>query len=86
MPTISTFHGIDIQMFWNDHNPPHFHARHAGLVALFDIQTLELIRGDLSERAITMILEWAQKHREELLEDWTLCQTMQSPKPIEPLP
>ncbi|MDE3045997.1 MAG: DUF4160 domain-containing protein [Verrucomicrobiota bacterium] len=26
MPTICTFYGILIQMFWNDHAPPHFHA------------------------------------------------------------
>lgn len=86
MPTISTFHGIDIAMFWRDHNPPHFHARHGGAEALFDIHTLELIRGRLPRRALVMVLEWAQDHRQELLEDWTLCQMMRPPKPIDPLP
>jgi hypothetical protein len=26
MPTICTFFGIVIQMFWREHGPPHFHA------------------------------------------------------------
>jgi hypothetical protein len=39
MPTISTFYGILIQMFWKDHAPPHFHALYAEEEALFDIRT-----------------------------------------------
>jgi hypothetical protein len=26
MPTISMFYGMLIQMYWDDHAPPHFHA------------------------------------------------------------
>ncbi|MGI8841605.1 MAG: DUF4160 domain-containing protein [Caulobacteraceae bacterium] len=43
--------------------------------ALFDIQTLELIRGRLPRRAPTTVLEWAQEHCEALLGDWTPCTT-----------
>lgn len=28
MPIISRFLGIVIMMYWNDHNPPHFHAKY----------------------------------------------------------
>jgi hypothetical protein len=86
MPTLASFYGIDIRMFWGDHNPPHFHAIYAGDQALIDIRTLEVIRGSLPRRALIMAMEWAQDHRAELLEDWELCASNQTPKPIDPLP
>ena len=85
MPTISSFYGILIQMFWNDHAPPHFHALYAEHEALIDIQALEVIAGELPRRALSLVLEWAQAHRAELLEDWELCARNQSPKKILPL-
>lgn len=85
MPTISSFYGILIQMFWNDHAPPHFHALYAEHEALIDIRTLEVIEGAVPRRALSLILEWAQQHREELMEDWKLCERRQSPKKIQPL-
>ncbi len=30
MPEISRFFGIIIAIFYDDHNPPHFHARYNG--------------------------------------------------------
>ena len=85
MPTISTFYGIIIQMFWNDHAPPHFHALYAEYEALINIHTLEVIKGKMPRRALTLILEWASIYRVELLEDWSLCETNQSLKKISPL-
>ena len=72
-------------MFWTDHAPPHFHAIYAEDEALIDIRTLALIRGALPRRALALILEWAALHREELLEDWDLCATKQTPRKITPL-
>ena len=86
MPTISTFYGILIQMFWKDQAPPHFHALYAEDEALIDIRTLDVIEGQLTQRALALVLEWAQEHRAELLEDWELCARNQSPKKIRPLP
>ncbi|RPI08190.1 MAG: DUF4160 domain-containing protein [Zetaproteobacteria bacterium] len=86
MPTISSFYGILIQMFWKDHAPPHFYALYAEDEALIDIRTLEMIEGYLPRRALALVLEWAQEHRNELLEDWELCVRNQSPKKIPPLP
>jgi len=86
MPTISTFYGILIQMFWKDHAPPHFHALYAEDEARIDIRTLDVIEGQLTRRALALVLEWAQEHRAELLEDWELCAHNQSPKKIRPLP
>ena len=85
MPTISMFYGIMIQMFWNDHAPPHFHALYAEYEALIDIRILELIEGDLPRRAHALVLEWTQQHRTELMEDWELCRLNQRPNKIQPL-
>lgn len=85
MPTISTFYGILIQMYWNDHAPPHFHAFYAEYEVMIDIRTLEIIEGKLPRRALALVLEWAQQHRVELLEDWELCAQKQHPKAIAPL-
>jgi hypothetical protein len=86
MPTISAFYGILIQMFRRDHAPPHFHALYAEYEAVVDIRTLEVIDGSLPRRAMTLVLEWAQEHGAELMEDWDLCDRNQSPKRIQPLP
>ncbi|OGT02657.1 MAG: transcriptional regulator [Gallionellales bacterium RBG_16_57_15] len=85
MPTISQFFGIIIRMFWREHAPPHFHALYGEYEALIDIRTLEIIEGGLPKRAQAMVLEWAAQHREELMEDWNLCQSRQPPKNIAPL-
>ena len=86
MPTISTFYGIVIQMFWRDHNPPHFHAAYSGDQVVIDSRTLEIVSGDISRRALPMVLEWALSHRSELLQNWELCQRKQRPNRIDPLP
>ena len=59
MPTISRFYGILIQMYFGDHVPPHFHALYAEFEALIDIQTLDVIRGELPNRAMALVMEWA---------------------------
>jgi len=85
MPTISAFYGIIIRMFFNDHAPAHFHAEYAEHKAVIDIQTLKILQGDLPRRAAQLVLDWAELHQEELLEDWQLCQSKQQPNPIAPL-
>ena len=85
MPTISTFFGIVIQMFRNEHAPPHFHALYAEHEALIDIRELRVIRGSLPRRALALVLEWAAEHREALVEDWDLCHELKTPKSIPPL-
>ena len=86
MPTISFFYGIAIQMFWNDHGPPHFHALYGEHEAVISIETLGVLRGALPRRAMALVLEWAENHRSELLEDWELCRSRMSPRKIDPLP
>ena len=85
MPTISTFYGVAIRMYWADHAPPHFHAIYGGDEALISIRSLKVLRGTLPPRALELTLEWAALYRQELLEDWDLCATKQTPKKIPPL-
>lgn len=86
MPTISAFYGILIQIFWNDHPPPHFHALYAEHEVLIDIRTLMVLEGGFPRRALALVLEWAQEHRTELMEDWELCSQNRQPNKIQPLP
>lgn len=85
VPTLSVFYGIVIQMFWDEHAPPHFHALYGEHEAMVDIRTLEILRGHLPRRALVLVMEWASLHRAELLEDWDLCVRRQSPRKIAPL-
>jgi hypothetical protein len=85
MPEISRFFGIIIQMFWNEHLAPHFHALYGELEAIVDIHTLAVSHGSLPRRAMALTLEWAAMHREELLRNWKLFATRQTPRKIPPL-
>jgi hypothetical protein len=84
MPTISTFYGNLIRMFFNDHAPPHFHARYGEFEAIIDIGSLAIIEDQLPRRALNLVDEWAIMHREELLVDWQLCRGNTAPAKIEP--
>ena len=62
-----------------------FHVLYAEYEAQFNLQTLDIIKGELPNRARVLVLEWASEHRTELMEDWELCAHMQTPKKISPL-
>lgn len=66
MLIISTFYGIIIQMYWERPRAPHFHANYAEDEVLIDIRTLMVLKGKMSRRALALVLEWAQEHRDEL--------------------
>ncbi|MGH7636093.1 MAG: DUF4160 domain-containing protein [Gemmatimonadaceae bacterium] len=85
MPTISSFYGITIQMFWTDHPPPHFHVTYAEHRASIDIRALTLIEGHLPSRVLSMVVEWATLHQRTLLENWNLCAKGLPPIKIPPL-
>ncbi|MGB5033507.1 MAG: DUF4160 domain-containing protein [Saprospiraceae bacterium] len=85
MPEISRFLGIIIRMFYNEHNPPHFHAYYNEHQAEIDINSFEIIAGELPKRIRNLVIEWAIDHREELLEDWELMRNDNPPNKIEPL-
>jgi len=84
MPVVSRFLGIIIAMYWDDHAPPHFHAKYAEYEITVNIRT-GVVEGKFPKRALRHVLEWYELHREELIENWALCQKDESPKSIEPL-
>jgi hypothetical protein len=85
VPRISYFFGISIAMYFDDHPPPHFHARYAGTKAQISIRTLEVIGGRLPPRAMGLVLEWASLHREELADNWELAREGRPLRKIAPL-
>ena len=66
MPTLSIFFGIVIRMYYDDHPPPHFHAISGEHEAKIAVDTLAVIEGTLPRRALKLVLDWAELHREEL--------------------
>jgi hypothetical protein len=85
MPEVSRFFGISIRMYYDDHNPPHFHALYAGAEAEVGIDPLAVLRGRLSRRALGLVMEWAAAHQQELLDNWQLLDNDQPPNRIEAL-
>lgn len=84
MPEICRFLGIVIMINYNDHAPPHFHAKYSGYEITVDIKT-KIIAGKFPPRALKLVLEWAASHEAELLENWERAKNRQPLLKIEPL-
>jgi len=65
----------------SEHNPPHIHAVYGEYIGVVDIQTLEMLEGDLPSKALTLVREWMEQHKADLLEIWNT----QNFKPLPPL-
>lgn len=85
MPEISRFFGIVIQMYFDDHAPPHFHARYGAKVARLGLGPVARLDGDLPPRALRLALEWGMLHEQELLENWRRLRAGRTPVRIAPL-
>lgn len=85
MPEICRFLGISIIMYFNDHNPPHYHVKYNEFRAILEIGTSRVMEGELPPRVLGLVVEWAGLHRAELLEDWELIRTAGTYKQIAPL-
>lgn len=85
MPTISEFFGILIMMYFNDHAPPHFHARYGEFEALIQISPIAVLKGDLPPRALSLVIEWAKIHQKELMQDWNHAENNKKLQKIPPL-
>ena len=84
MPTISRFYGIIVFMNYNDHDPPHFHARYQDAEVLVEVRTAAT-RGAMPRRAMQMIMDWREQHQTELLENWELARQHLPLRSIAPL-
>lgn len=85
MPEISRFFGIIIRMYFDDHPPPHFHAIYGGQEAQVGINPIAVLRGGLSRRAESMVIEWAALYQRGLMENWRRLRNDQPAQKIEPL-
>lgn len=85
MPCICEFLGIAIYMYYNDHAPAHFHAEYGDHEALFEISTLDVLRGVLPRRVHALVLEWAAQHRADLRHNWDFARDGLPLRKIEPL-
>ncbi|MFW6101881.1 MAG: DUF4160 domain-containing protein [Bacteroidota bacterium] len=84
MPEISRFLGIIIAMFYRDHAPPHFHAIYGEYEITVEIES-GIINGRFPKRALKLIFEWLELHRDELLENWRLAEDRRPLNKIDPL-
>ncbi len=84
MPEISRFYGIIIRMFFDDHNSPHFHAEYGEYKCIVNLSD-EVISGTMPKRALKLIFEWVEIHKDELLVNWEKCLNNIEPDKIKPL-
>jgi hypothetical protein len=84
MPEISRFYGIVVRMFFDDHSPPHFHIEYQNFEAAVNIDD-GIIKGEMPRRALRLVYEWLDLHKDELLENWDSINETGEFKKIEPL-
>jgi hypothetical protein len=85
MPELSRFLGIVITMYFDDHNPPHFHVRYNRDRAVISVNDLYILEGKLPPRVLGLVMEWAGLHKDELLKNWNMVQETGKWFKIEPL-
>ena len=72
-------------MYFDEHEPPHFHAIYGDDEALVGIDPIHVLRGELSSRAVSMVVEWAALHQRELMDNWQRLRTDEPTRKIQPL-
>ena len=82
MPTISWFNGVAIRIYYNDHEPPHFHAFFAGAEARVEVSTGRIMGGELPRSQARLVRTWAMRYNQELLTAWTDVRADRMPERI----
>lgn len=84
MPILSKFYGITIRMYFqqSEHNPPHIHALYGDDIAAVEIQTGDILEGNLPPKALSMVREWTELHKNDLLKIWKTQEFIKLP-PLE---
>lgn len=85
MPEICLFYGIRVTMYYDDHNPPHFHVEYAGNKAIIDILNASVMRGALPNKQLKLVLAWCVLHQDELMQNWELSKQSLPLNRINPL-
>lgn len=85
MPEISRFYGVIIYMYFNDHNPPHFHVKYQEYRASIAIDNLGIQEGELPPRIQGLVVRWGALYKTHLLANWENIKNEQEPDKIPPL-
>ncbi len=85
MPEVSSFQGIRVTMYYNDHPPPHFHVRYGGQKAIVTIEAPALWAGYFPSSQLNLVKEWAVRNQIALNENWELARKQEKLKPISGL-
>jgi hypothetical protein len=86
VPHISAFYGIAIYLYWDDHNPPHYHALYGEHEVWIVISNAAVLHGSLPTRALRLVRSWHQLHQMEIEAAWEKAKANQAPGTIDPLP
>lgn len=81
---ICSFQKLHLFVECRDHNPPHFHIKYQAYEAVINIED-GIVKGEVPRRALGLIYDWLDKHKEELLENWRLLEQRKPLNKIEPL-
>jgi hypothetical protein len=84
MPEICRFYGIIIKMYFNEHNPPHFHIEYQDYEAVMNIETGE-VTGNMSRRALNLVYDWLDQNKDALYENWKRIEERKPLNRIKPL-
>jgi hypothetical protein len=84
MPEVCRFYGIIIYMFFKEYNPPHFNVKYGEYEAVIDIE-YGVVHGDIPRRALCLIFDWLDLHKDELIKNWKLMEERKPLQKIEPL-
>ena len=85
MPTISEFFGIKILMYWDEHNPPHFHAEYNNFKCIVSIKDSAVLKGVLPVKQLKLVLAWSEIHQQELINNWESAKINGKISKIDPL-
>jgi hypothetical protein len=85
MPTLSSFFGIVIYMYFFDHLPPHFHAKYGDDEVLVNINKAEVFEGYLPRPQLAHVISWCVVNQAALLRAWEACSKGKTPAKIPPL-
>ena len=84
MPEICRFYGIIIRMFFDDHNPPHFHISYQNYDATINIEN-GTVKGEMPRRALKLVFDWLDLYKEELMDNWNSIKETGKYNKIQPL-
>lgn len=70
MPIVARFFGIVVKLYFREHGVPHFHTLYGEYNGVFEIESLQMIEGDLPPRARKLVVEWATEYQKDLLDMW----------------